>query len=118
MRRVMASWPDLVDGAAALVTAQLLIAVGLGITGPGRVLLALIFITFVPGWAVLDYVHLAEQVSRAALAVALSLSLSTLAAASVLWLHLWEPRALLNVTGTICILSLVWHLAHPKDLHP
>jgi len=102
---------DLVDTAAALVTGALLVVAGLGTTGAGRVALALAFVTFVPGWALLDYVPLAEPASRVALAVALSLSLSVAAAVSVLWLHLWQPRALLDVIGTTCLVALVWHLA-------
>jgi len=105
---------DLIDTGAALVTAVLLVVVGLGITGAGRVALALAFFTFVPGWAVLDYVPLASGTARVALAVALSLSVSVLAAVSVLWLQLWQPRVLFDLAGTICMVAVVWHLAHPE----
>lgn len=106
---------DLLDAGAAVVAAALLVVVGLGITGVGRVVLALLFVTFVPGWAVLDYVPLATNASRVALAAALSLSLSTLTTVSVLWIHLWRPRLLLDVTATICLIAVIWHLAHPGD---
>ena len=108
-----ASRLDLVDLMAALVTASLLVVVGLGFTGFARIALALIFVTFVPGWAVLGYVDLARGVARAALAVALSLSLATVVAVAQLWLHLWQPRALLNVAGTGCLVALGWRLMHP-----
>jgi len=107
------SWVDLVDTGAALVTSAVLVVVGLGITGAGRVGLALVFVSFVPGWAVLDYVPLAKESSKAALAVALSLTLSVLGAASVLWLHLWHPGAMLDTTGTLCLMAVVWRLAYP-----
>jgi hypothetical protein len=106
---------DLVDAGAALVTAGLLVVVGLGVTGAGRVALALVFVTFVPGWTVLDYLPLVPDASRTALAVALSLSLSTLATVTVLWLHLWWPRDVLDVAGTLCLFGLLWHLAHPAN---
>jgi len=104
---------DLVDLAAALVTAMLLVVTGLGLTGGVRLALALAFVTFVPGWAVLDHLRVVEGTSRVALAVALSLTLATAAALSSLWLHLWHPRGLLDATAAMCLLALVWHLARP-----
>lgn len=105
---------DLGDAVAALVTAALLIVAGLGLTGVGRLALALVFVTFVPGWAVLDYVPLGTGPWRAALAAALSLALSTVAAASAVWLHVWHTRVMLDVAGCLCLLAVVWHLAHPR----
>ncbi|MHB8669980.1 MAG: hypothetical protein ACYDAD_05370 [Acidimicrobiales bacterium] len=104
---------DLLDTGAALVTAALLVLAGLGATSVGRLLLAVVFVTFVPGWAALDYLPLAENAARVALAVALSLSFCILATALVVWLHFWHPRLLLDIAGIGCLLALVWHLAHP-----
>ena len=104
---------DLVDGAAALVSAALLVVAGLGVTGIGRVALALVFVTFVPGWAVLDVVPLANGAARAPVAVAISLSLCILVAVSAVWLHVWYPRALLDGAAGVCLAAALWHLAHP-----
>lgn len=113
----VSSRAHLADIAAALVTASLLVVVGLGLTGVARVALALAFVTFVPGWVVLDYVDLARGASRAALSVALSLSLAIVVSVTLLWLHLWQPRVLLNVVGACCLLALGWRLAHPRHTH-
>ena len=58
--RAGAGTVDPVDVGAALVTAGLLAMVGLGLTGPVRVFLALGFVTFVPGWALLGLVTVFE----------------------------------------------------------
>jgi hypothetical protein len=102
---------DLVDLGAALVTGALLLMAGLGMTGGPRLALALVFVTFVPGWTVLNHVRLAEGTSRIALSVALSLTLAAAATLSSLWLHLWHPRGLLDLMGAMCLFALVWHLA-------
>lgn len=105
-----------VDVGAAVVTAGLLLVVGLGLTGPVRVLLALSFVTFVPGWAILDWIRLAEGISRVALAVALSLAICSAAALMLLWLRRWEPFLLLYVTGAVSLIAVVWHLARKDHL--
>jgi O-antigen/teichoic acid export membrane protein len=121
---VSAAFPssgDLVDVGAVLVTAVLLVVAGMGVGGSGaglaRIALALVFVSFVPGWTVLNHVRLAEGTSRLALSVALSLTLGSAMAVSSLWLHLWHPRALLDGMGATCILALVRHLAGGGD-HP
>ena len=105
---------DRLDAAGAFVTAALLIVVGLGGTGPIRVALALAFMTFVPGWTVMAYVPLARGASGVAVAAALSLSLCALASLVVLWFGAWDPRALVNLLGAVCLLALAWRLAHPR----
>ena len=102
---------DLVDLGAALATAALLLLAGLGMTGGPRIALALVFVTFVPGWTVLNHVRLAEGTSRIALSVVLSLTLAVAATLSSLWLHLWHPRGLLDLAGAACLFALVGHLA-------
>lgn len=102
------------DAAAALVTAALLVLVGVGAPGPLRLALALVFMTFVPGWTVMAYVPLARGASGVAVAVALSLSLCALVNMAVLWFGAWDPRALVNLLGALCLLALSWRLAHPR----
>lgn len=107
---------DLVDLGAALVTAALLLVTGLGVTGGVRIFLALVFASFIPGWTLLRFVTLADATSRAALAVALSLTLGTAATLVSLWLDVWHPRALLDLAGAVCLFTLVWHLAQDPSL--
>ena len=88
---------EVIDSAALTVTVVLVALVGLGVTGPLRGMLALVFLTFVPGWAVVTNWTSAARLSRIALSVLLSLSICTAAATMTLWLHLWNPLVLFYV---------------------
>jgi len=124
--------PDPVDVGAALMTAALMMMVGAGHTGPVRILLALAFVTFVPGWALLGLVPprnvvtvrppgtivgrvpLVRGIPKLALAVAVSLTLTTGSAQALLWLHLWHPSMLLGVLGALSVLALDVRIAWPR----
>jgi hypothetical protein len=121
--------------AAVLGTTALLGMVGAGLTGPVRILLALAFVTLVPGWALLGlvpplpmtdggppvgdqpavvgHVPLVTGMAKVAVAVAVSLTLTTLTAQVLLWLHIWNPSALLAVLGGLSLLALVAPFVRP-----
>ncbi len=128
------------DIGCAMVTTVLLVLVGLDVSSPVRVLLALAFVSFVPGWALLGlvpplrlvalvhpitkvtmgtqgefvgHVPLVQGVSRIAMAVALSLTLCTASAQAVLWLHLWYPSAVLGALGILSLLALAVRFVQP-----
>jgi hypothetical protein len=115
-----------IDGAAALVTLALVALVGLDITGPLRLLLALGFVTFVPGWAMFGHSRLADGTSKVALAVAASLTGCTVTALAMAWLRAWHPFALFYALGAASLLPLVWRAARrparadtdPADTEP
>ena len=102
---------DALDVAGATVAVILLALVAGGATGPARILLALAFTTFVPGWAILDWVPIGHGMTRVALAVAVSLALCTGAAQAVLWLHVWQPLAVFYVLAPLSAAALLAHLA-------
>jgi comEA protein len=87
---------DLVSLAVILALAAL---VGLEVLGPVRAVLALVFFTFVPGWAIVTNWTSAARFSRVALSVLLSLAVSTAAATTTLWLQIWPPFGLFFVTA-------------------
>jgi len=115
---------DLLDAGAVVVTTALLGMVATGLTGPVRIVLALAFVTFVPGWALLGLLPplrpmaddhpsailgeapLVAGTAKVAMAVALSLTLCTLSAQGLLWLRLWNPSALLAVLGGLSLSAL------------
>jgi hypothetical protein len=103
----------LLDAGAAGVAAALLLMAALGAGGPARILLALAFVTFVPGWAVFGHLRLVEGLSRIALAVAMSLTLCTALAQCLLWLRRWDPSMLLTVLGAASLAILLAQLAWP-----
>lgn len=99
------------DAASAGVTAALLILAAAGVAGPARLLLALAFVTFVPGWALLGHLPLAHGVALLALVVALSLTICTTLAQSLLWLRWWNPGAMLAVLAAVSLAVLMVQLA-------
>jgi hypothetical protein len=121
---------DPYDVGAGLVTTALLVLVVLGVSSPARVLLALAFVTFVPGWAALGLVPplklvtltsavvarvpLVEGTAKVAMAVALSLAACTAASQALVWLQLWYPSVLLGVLGGLSLLALAVRAAWPR----
>lgn len=99
------------DAAGAGLTAALLILAAAGVAGPARLLLALAFVTFVPGWALLGHLPLAHGVARLALVVALSLTICTALAQALLWLRWWNPGAMLAVLAAATLTVLMVRLA-------
>ena len=95
------------DAGAAVVTASLLILSGLGVTGLGRTVLALVFVTFVPGWALLGRVRMAVPETRAALSVALSFTVCSAGALAMVWVGQWHPQLLLNALGALSLAALL-----------
>ncbi len=101
---------DALDLGAAMLTVALLVTTALDGGGPAAVALAVAFVTFVPGWALLGWVPIAVGASRVALAVLVSLTLCTATSQSVLWLHLWRPAVLLFALGLPSLIALCAHL--------
>ncbi len=106
------------DIAGILVTGAVFVTAGAGVGGPLGILLALAFVTFVPGWAILDWLPLGYGVSRVALAVAASLTLCTACAQVLLWVGLWSPLSLLYVLGSLSLFGLLSHLVASERFFP
>ena len=92
--------PAIVLDVAALVVIAALnvlttLSISAGVTGP----VALVYLTFVPGWAVVTNWSAADRHAPFALSVALSLSITACNATAALWLHLWHPLAIFRVEG-------------------
>lgn len=100
-----------VDAAVGAATLALVLTVALGVTGPVRVFLALGFMTFAPGWAVLDHVRLAEGADRVALAVVTSLTICAVVALGTLWLEIWNPPVVFGAMALLTLGGIVLHLA-------
>ena len=95
------------DASAALCAITLMVLAHSGTGGVARLLLALVFVSFVPGWAVLGHVPVAHGWSRVALAVALSLTLCTVGASAMAWLAQWQPNVLLDLVGGASVLAIL-----------
>ena len=107
----------LVDLAAALATLALILVAGVGWTGPPRIVLALAFVTFVPGWAAVGHSHAVGGTSKMALAVALSLTVCTATALAMAWLGSWHPLGLFYGIGGVSVAMLA-RQAHRRPAAP
>lgn len=112
--------PDsaLLDVGAVVVTSLLLLLSGFGVTGWARTVLALGFVTFVPGWAVLGHVRMATGPTRLALAVAMSFTVCGAGALAMAWLGQWRPYLLLDGAGAASLAAVLVHLAGGRRKEP
>ena len=62
-----------------------------------RVILALLFVLFVPGWAILRFWKLPALTERIALSIGTSIAVCSATSTFGLWLHIWKPIPLFNV---------------------
>jgi uncharacterized membrane protein len=98
---------------AVVLTSLLLLMAGLGVTGWIRTVAALVFVSFVPGWALLGYVSVGPRWSRSAVAVGLSLTVCTAGALAMVWLGHYRPYLLFDALAAASVAALLLRLARP-----
>ena len=105
------------DMGAAAVTATLLLLIGLDAGGPARIVLGLAFISFVPGWAALDWGPFQDIRAKVAVAVVLSLTICTALSLAQLWLRWWRPQVVFDAAAASCLVAILAHLCRggPED---
>ena len=88
-----------------------------GVHSPARVAAAFILFCLGPGAAMLRL--LAPRAGRVelALVVAMSLTVSALAAQTMLWLGAWKPAAGACALAAVCLMSIAWQLVEPIRAH-
>lgn|GEM_PF-7081206 len=59
----------------------------------GRPVFALVYLLFVPGYAVAGHLRLNPFVAVLTVAIALSIAIGTVAAQLMLWINVWNPAA-------------------------
>lgn len=90
------------DFAALAVIGALVVLIAAGGPAPVKELLLLAFISYVPGRAVTTHWPSLKGPLLAVITVAGSLSLTTLLATAILWLHWWRPSTLFAVEAMAC----------------
>ena len=99
--------------AAVLDCLAVLVIVALGLetiwggNGLERLVLAIVFVTVVPGWALLAIRGPEDLVTRFAVAVGLSLALGALGTTAMVWIRIWSPVVYFAVVagGAACCLA-------------
>ncbi|HZB97191.1 MAG TPA: glycosyltransferase [Candidatus Sulfotelmatobacter sp.] len=100
-----------IDVTALLLTMVMLIAVASGSHGAVRILLALGFTSFVPGWALSRRLWPQLDSSRIPLAVVTSLAVAALGATAMVWLQTWHPLVWLVGLALGSVGLVTWTLA-------
>lgn len=95
------------DLSALAVIIALSVVLALGTTGPGRVLLSLTFLLFVPGRAVVSLLPFARRSPSLALCVVSGISILVIASVVALFLHLWQPEALYGVEAGLSFVAIL-----------
>jgi hypothetical protein len=101
------------DLTALTLTAALLLAVAFQMEGLPRQLLALAFVSFVPGWAVVGRLQLGGGIRPLVLAAPASFMLSAGGATIMLLLHAWRPVLLLGALALASTALVSWTLIAP-----
>ena len=81
-----------------------------GTGGTVRLGLALLFVTFVPGWALARAAGLAGGLTGVAVAVLASLTIGAAASTVMVWANIWHPLMLLAGLGALSAVAILWTL--------
>lgn len=100
-----------IDMSALGVIVALSVVMALGVTGLGRVLLALAFSLYVPGRAVLTLLPTMRATPHLGLSVVLSISVLVIVSVVALFVHLWQPDALYGVEAALSFVAISFSLA-------
>ena len=103
------------DVGSLAVIAGLLITILFGSETIPRLLLALVFVTTVPGWALIRRAGLTANSAGAAMAIPASLAICAGASTVMVWLGAWHPYVLFGVLSVASAAAISWtirpHLA-------
>ena len=81
-----------------------------GTGGVVRLLLALLFITCVPGWALVRVAGLSGGLTGVSIAVLASLTICAGASTAMVWLGAWHPLMLVGGLAAISAVAILWTL--------
>lgn len=97
---------DVIDLAAMVICASLLVLAAAQDAGLPRVLLAAAFTLFVPGRAVVTNWPRLAHWSQLGVSVVLSLALLALVATALLWARVWHPVGLFEIEASLSLVAL------------
>jgi hypothetical protein len=78
--------------------------------GTARAILALAFVTCVPGWALARTAGLANGLTGIAVAVLASLTICAAGSIAMVWLDAWHPFLLLGLLAAFSAIAILWTL--------
>jgi len=111
-----AHWAELLDLLAAVIAALLIVVIYSDRVGLGRILLALGFVFFVPGRAIVANWPRMARWSEVAIPMVLSLAVTGLFATAALWAHLWRPLQIFEIEAWLSLAALVFSILRRRRL--
>lgn len=109
-------WAEVLDLLAAVITVLLIAIIYADRVGLGRIVLALGFVFFVPGRAIVANWPRMARWSEVAIPMVLSLAVTTLFATAALWAHLWLPLRIFEIEAWLSLAALVFSILHRRRL--
>jgi hypothetical protein len=97
---------DALDLLGALIAVGLLALTLAGRSGTPRLILALAFLAFVPGRAIVSNWSLFARWAEAAMSMILSITILGLLATVSLWAHFWHPEGLFQAEAVLSLAGL------------
>jgi hypothetical protein len=116
--RQSAQQGDVLDLCGILIAGGLLAVTYVGGSGLPRILLAVGFVFFTPGRAIVTNWAWMANWSGLAMSVVLSLALLTLLATAALWAHSWKPMGLFQVVAGLSVAGLAIGIARRHTRQP
>lgn len=109
-------WAEVLDLLAAVITVLLIAIIYADRVGLGRIVLALGFVFFVPGRAIVANWPRMARWSEVAIPMVLSLAVTALFATAALWAHLWLPLRIFEIEAWLSLAALVFSILHRRRL--
>jgi glycosyltransferase involved in cell wall biosynthesis len=104
--RIAVGSSDVLDALAVLDSFGLLAVLYAHETGPARILLAAVFLFYVPGRAIVDNWPTLARWSQVAMPLVLSLVATGLLATVILWAHAWDPLLLFQIEAWVSVVGV------------
>jgi uncharacterized membrane protein len=102
----VAQWAEVLDLLAAVMAVLLIVVIYADRVGLGRIVLALGFVFFVPGRAIVANWPRMARWSEVAIPMVLSLAVTALFAMVALWAHLWRPLQIFEIEAWLSLTAL------------
>jgi hypothetical protein len=112
----VAQWAEVLDLLAAVIAALLIVVIYSDRVGLGRIMLAVGFVFFVPGRAIVANWPRMARWSEVAIPMVLSLAVTCLFATVALWARLWRPLQLFEIEAWLSLAALVFSILHRRRL--
>jgi len=109
-------WTEVLDLLAVVIAVLLIVVTCLNRVGAGRMVLAVGFMFFVPGRAIVANWPRMARWSEAAIPMVISLAVTGLTATVALWIHRWSPLQIFGIEACLSLIALAFSIWRRRRL--